>query len=247
MKKILFIVFVMIGSLWAEVVDFYHPSSEPKGLYIVNIKMDNSNSIQAYRIYCPTKKVRNISKDQWDKERTVYAEDSLKNAGGIIISAYNQICDKNSASNTHIDTMSESDIDIQKRMDNLTIKKSFLITLTTKNYKEARHFAEDLSKKTDIPLKLRGLHYNKQTGLSFDSKTCKKEYFDYPCYLERGRFDDGIYISIEYSSRYKDFTPGYYIVVLASGDDVSKALGRVRRVAPEAYVKSTRVYVGCMH
>ncbi len=78
-------------------------------------------------------------------------------------------------------------------------------------------------------------------------KDCMADEVDYPCYVPRGRYDDGIYISIEYSNSYENFKDGYYIVIAASGDDVKEYLKPVKEVVKDAYVKSSKVYIGCLH
>jgi hypothetical protein len=73
----------------------------------------------------------------------------------------------------------------------------------------------------------------------------------HPCYWPRGRFDDGVYVSIEYSTGYKGFKDGLYIVILANGgaedDNVKAALRHARNIYPDAHVKTTPVYLGCVH
>jgi hypothetical protein len=58
-------------------------------------------------------------------------------------------------------------------------------------------------------------------------------------------------VSIEYSSGYKGFQGGLYIVILANGggedENVAAAFRRAHAVYPDAYVKITPVYLGCVH
>ena len=76
-------------------------------------------------------------------------------------------------------------------------------------------------------------------------------YPDSTCYVARGRFDDGEYISIEYSSAYEAFAAGYYVVLAASGfkgnGAIHATLDRVRLKYPDAYIKTSRVYLCCFH
>ena len=88
------------------------------------------------------------------------------------------------------------------------ITRSFLILKSTKDYSEAAQFVEIVSKKLDLEVKLRGLKPNKKVGLSPPKEECEKYEFTYPCYIARGRWDSGTYLSIEYSSSYKGFTEG---------------------------------------
>ena len=48
-----------------DITNAYHPSREPAGLYVVDFQVTNNDtgnqSLLTYRVYCPTKNVRNIS------------------------------------------------------------------------------------------------------------------------------------------------------------------------------------------
>ena len=54
-------------------------------------------------------------------------------------------------------------------------------------------------------------------GLTFSQDACANEFGEFPCYVPRGRWDDGVYVSVEHSSSYVGFDEGLYIVMLASG------------------------------
>ncbi len=127
------------------------------------------------------------------------------------------------------------------------VKTQFLIAKSTKSYKEAKQFAVDLAKKTGIKLDLRGLSYHEKLKLSFSQQVCENEGYDvYPCYYPRGRMA-GVFISIEYSNSYEGFSKGYYIVIVANGDDIKQTLPQVKSIVKDAYIKTTTVYMGCMH
>lgn len=133
-----------------------------------------------------------------------------------------------------------------------TVEKQFVILKSTKSYKEARGVAEKSAETLKIKLDLRGLSENKELGLTFDKKVCEEEGgFEFPCYIARGRFDDGEYISIEYSSAYEGFSDGYYIVVVSSyprgSEEIQATLRKVRTLYEDAYAKTSKVYVGCIH
>jgi hypothetical protein len=72
---------------------------------------------------------------------------------------------------------------------------------------------------------------------------------EYPQYYSRGRYDNGEYISIEYSNAFTGFAKGYYIVVAYSGENIEakKTLKKVKPFFKSAYIKQTDVYIGCMH
>ncbi len=127
-----------------------------------------------------------------------------------------------------------------------SVSKSFLIIKSTKNYSSALNKAQLACNKLGTTLNLRNLSEDKEEGLS-TSETCG-------CgtnhgYLPRGRYDDGQYISIEYSSAFEGFTPDYYMVVVASGEraTLKKYLPEVQKHYKLAYIKDTDVYMGCLH
>jgi hypothetical protein len=127
--------------------------------------------------------------------------------------------------------------------------KELVIVRSTKSYADALATAQKAKQALGLKLDLRGLKATKSTGLTFSKADC--ESFGYPCYIARGRGDDGDYISIEYSSQYAGFAQGYYIVVIASGaagDPLLKStLVKAKKKYKDAYKKKSRVYVGCMH
>lgn len=131
------------------------------------------------------------------------------------------------------------------------IKKEFLILHSGKDYATALKKAKDASKRLKIELDLRNLVPNKEVGLSHSQKSCEEDFGFFPCYIARGRYDDGAYISIEYSDAFIEFEKGYYIVVASSfpgGDTKSKAqLAKAKKIYKDAYLKASKVYTGCIH
>jgi hypothetical protein len=130
-------------------------------------------------------------------------------------------------------------------LEDQTVTKEFLIAKSTKSYNEAQKVAQKLSKDLNITLNLRDLKPHKTHFLTFSKKEC--EMYGYPCYVPRGRYDDGEYISIEHTNYYEEFTNGYYIVMVASGNKLGKSLKKVQSKVKDAYVKKAKVYMGCMH
>ncbi len=123
---------------------------------------------------------------------------------------------------------------------------SFLIIHSTKNYDSALKIAKEASKKLELKLNLRGYYEDKIDGLDTDEKCGCGELHGY---LPRGRFDNGDFISIEYTNSYEEFVNGFYIVVTSSGDkkELIKSLNKVKDFYNDAYIKEASVYVGCMH
>ncbi len=131
------------------------------------------------------------------------------------------------------------------------VKKYFLIGASDQNYEQALLKASKLSQQLDLKLELRGLIPHTEEGLTWSQEECIGNGWNAPCYVARGREADAQYVSIEWSNRYQGFSKGYYIVILASDTENSTDLKafttKVKKVAPDAYVKSTMVYMGCMH
>lgn len=138
------------------------------------------------------------------------------------------------------------------------VNKSFLIIQSTKNYETALSTAKKASSELNIELNLRDLMKvdDPTIGLTLPADTCIKylptsEGQASTCYVARGRYDDGIYVSVEYTNPYQGFTKGYYIVMVGSGSknepELTKTLAQVRTKYSDAYIKSSKVYMCCMH
>jgi hypothetical protein len=131
------------------------------------------------------------------------------------------------------------------------VAKSFVILGSTTSYADAKKLASAGARLLETKLDLRGLSPDKRTGLTFSRKVCEAEGELFPCYWPRGRWDDGVYISVEFSSGYKGFKPGLYIVIMANAgkddDDIKGALKHARLHYSDAYAKTTAVYLGCVH
>jgi hypothetical protein len=131
------------------------------------------------------------------------------------------------------------------------VRKSFVILKSTPSYAEARALAAEAAERLAIRMDLRDLAPDGEVGLTFPKQSCDDEFGEYPCYVPRGRWDDGVYISIEHSSSYEGFEEGLYVVMLASGSPRDRAIGAAVRRAkgqfPDVSVKTAPVYLGCIH
>jgi len=131
------------------------------------------------------------------------------------------------------------------------VRKAFVILKSTASYAEARALAATAAERLAIKLDLRALVPDGSMGLTFSQDACTSEFGEFPCYVPRGRWDDGVYVSIEHSSSYVGFEEGFYIVVLASGSPRDRTIGAAVRRAkdsyPEVLVKTAPVYLGCIH
>ncbi len=145
------------------------------------------------------------------------------------------------------------DIDWDAYEDEMTQDFSFVIILSTKSYDAAVKRANEAAEKLGYPVDLRGLHENKEIGLSLSRKVCEEEIcgggLDYPIYIPRSDWGNSKYVSVEYSDAFDGFTKGYYIVVVSSGakgdTEVSEALKEAKQLYKDAYAKTCGVWMGC--
>ncbi len=130
-------------------------------------------------------------------------------------------------------------------------KKGFIIVSSSKDYNATIDLAVTVSEKLNYNLDLRGLEYNSSLGLSFAMQVCEDNGFEYPLYVSRGRFDDGNYVSVEYTDAYQGFTLGYYIIIVSSyekgNEELTKSLNFVKTIYKSAYIKYSDIFMGCMH
>jgi len=131
------------------------------------------------------------------------------------------------------------------------LDKEFVILKSTPAFKEATQSAAKAAAALGVALNLRGLSPELRTGLTLSREDCARSELPYPCYVPRGRWDDGVYVSVEWSSEYAFSARGLYVVMVASGaagsGETRRMLEATRRFYPDAYAKQARVYVGCAH
>lgn len=90
-------ILVLIGatavlSANVHVSSYYHPKSEPRGLYIVEFSY--AQNYFTYRMYCPTGDVRDITAGHWGKARKAYKEDKRYFRGARVVRrAFDEVCD----------------------------------------------------------------------------------------------------------------------------------------------------------
>lgn len=72
-------------------IEYVHPRSEPRGLFIVSFIYDNR--YLEYRVYCPNGDVRNISNGRWGKARKAYQEDRMRyGSRRVVREAVDYVC-----------------------------------------------------------------------------------------------------------------------------------------------------------
>ena len=88
---ILLSVTTILSARGALVSSYYHPQSEPRGLYIVEFSY--ANAYYTYRMYCTTGDVGDITRGHWGKARKAYQEDRRYFNGAMVVrSAFEEVC-----------------------------------------------------------------------------------------------------------------------------------------------------------
>ncbi len=131
-----------------------------------------------------------------------------------------------------------------------TERKGFVIIAAGKNYDAMKVLAQKVAQKLNYKLDYRDMLENATIGLSMSPKDCDGAGYEFPMYYPRG-YDNGNYVSIEYTNGFEGFTPNYYIIIVSNhskgSPELSKALAFVKTHYKTAYIKYTDVYMGCMH
>ena len=83
--------------------------------------------------------------------------------------------------------------------------KRLVILQSTKEFEAASKTARLAAEKLGVPLQLGDLAPHAKLGLTHNKSECEGNGFNWPCYMPRGRYDDGAYISIEHSTAFKAF------------------------------------------
>jgi len=132
-----------------------------------------------------------------------------------------------------------------------TVDKGFIIISAGKNYDAMKILAQKVAQKLNYELNLRELIPNETTGLTYPKNICNEEDMEYPWYSKRGFYDEGEYVSIEYTTDYDGFTPNLYIIVVSNHDkgsqELTDALTHVKKYYKSAYIKYSEFYMGCLH
>lgn len=120
-----------------------------------------------------------------------------------------------------------------------------LILSATKDYEEALNFARNAAKKLKFEFDNENKRYSKRKGIYFEGIDDD----DYNGGYYPRRYSDE-FISLENSEGYEGFKGGYIIVVGGIYGDrksSSQALAKVKTLYSNAYVKKTKMWMGCIH
>jgi hypothetical protein len=135
--------------------------------------------------------------------------------------------------------------------ENAFVEKKFLLLPASSDFGKAERLARRVADRLHLPLGHTKVSPNEETGLTFTKETCTSSGEPYPCYQERGRYDDGLYVSIELARPYLPDEPSVYVIVMASGLPEGAyadfVVTSARRHFPGARVVSSKVWMGCVH
>jgi hypothetical protein len=133
-----------------------------------------------------------------------------------------------------------------------------MILSAYKSFDAARADAEKIAKASRMTFSMDGRVYDKKKGLVYPGNPDDPDDPFAGEYIAR-RYDTAIvpggdreipYLSVEKSDGYEGFKPGFYIVVAGIKGTRADALAQIAKFktwAPTAYVKKTRIYMGCLH
>jgi hypothetical protein len=123
-----------------------------------------------------------------------------------------------------------------------------------KDFHEAKANGQKFSKTSKVPFSLHGMIFDKK-GLRLPDNHEDPVWAGE--YLARryntawsGERELPEHISVERSEGYEGFAKGFYIVVGGIAETKKEGLDqgeRFKAFAPDAYVKKTRIYMGCIH
>jgi len=132
-----------------------------------------------------------------------------------------------------------------------TETKGYVVISTSTDYQTSLKKAKKAADKLGYMLDLRGLSENSTIGLTMDKSICDESGYDFPAYQTRGKFDDGNYVSIEFSNGFENCEKGKYFVVVASGQKGSpklkKAFKKTKKKYKKAKMKYAKISLACSH
>jgi hypothetical protein len=131
------------------------------------------------------------------------------------------------------------------------VEKDFVVLPAVASFAAARRLAGTAARRLGLKLDLRGARPDADEGLTFSRRTCEANKWSFPCYVARGRFDDGAYVSIDVAGRFFEAEDQGYLVILGSGPkndpSVRVVAEKARALFPAAEVRTDDVYEGCIH
>ena len=131
------------------------------------------------------------------------------------------------------------------------VEKDFVVFPAIASYTEAHQVARTAARRLGLKLDLRRARPDGYGRLTFSAADCKANNSVYPCFVSRGRQDDGSYVSVDLADRFFDNEARGYLVILGSGpkdDPSTRALAeKARSLFPLAELRTDDVWQGRSH
>ena len=131
------------------------------------------------------------------------------------------------------------------------VEKDFVVLPAIASYTEAHQIARTAARRLGLKLDLRRARPDGYGRLTFPAADCKANNRAYPCFVSRGRQDDGTYVSVDVADRFFDNEARGYLVILGSGpkdDPATRALAeKARSLFPLAELRTDDVWQGGLH
>ena len=128
------------------------------------------------------------------------------------------------------------------------VEKDFVVLPAIVSYTEAHLVARTAARRLGLKLDLRRARPDGYGRLTFPPADCKANNTAYPCFVSRGREDDGTYVSVDVADRFFDAEARGYLVILGSGpkdDPSTRALAeKARSLFPLAELRTDDVWQG---
>ena len=143
------------------------------------------------------------------------------------------------------------EVAVEEMVAEQTVAKEFVVVRATESLPESIAMGQSIAASLGLTFDLRGLEEAESGEPSLSREVCEENGWEYPCYVQRGRYDDGIYLSLEPASTFAPGAARGYVVVLASavpGDrrlDAAFEKARAAGLEPERLQRDA--YLGCMH
>lgn len=134
------------------------------------------------------------------------------------------------------------------------LRLGVLVLGSFRSYEDAVRTAKWFSSRSGLPYGSRAMIYDDKRGLIWPDDSEDQVWagayaprrYDNECDMHAPR----PCITVERSEAYEGFTPGLYIVVggvLRRDQERAERLAAARKLVPQAYIKQTTIYLGCMH
>jgi hypothetical protein len=142
----------------------------------------------------------------------------------------------------------------EESADEQFARMGVLVVGSYRSYGAALRAARSYSQRSGHPYASRGMVYDKKRGLiwpdDIEDEIWAGAYAPRRYDSECAPWNGSPCVTVERSTEYEGFAPGFYIVVggiLDHSPERAQRLAEARQLVSGAYVKDTDIYLGCMH